>query len=279
MSQNTRTFTRQELYDLIWSEPVQKLAGQFGLSDVGFAKACKKANIPRPPRGYWAKLAAGQKLTRQPLPARGPGMYNEIVVGGGSHGYYYGWTEDKILEATPVPPTFEDSIEEVAQRVVRLVGRVAIPKMPDRAHRLIKRLLDADEERRQKTLNSRFSFSWEGPIFANPFETRRLRVLNAIITALDLHGMKPSIHGRDARGLGASINDTHVQYTLDATTQQHDRYRGASVESRGASSKLFFQITSCRGEGIRVSWGDTDELKIEKHLDEIVAALACCRFG
>lgn len=44
---------RKELYQRVWSEPVTKLAKEFGLSDVGFAKLCKRNEIPRPPRGYW----------------------------------------------------------------------------------------------------------------------------------------------------------------------------------------------------------------------------------
>lgn len=60
--------TRKELYELVWSEPLTKLAKRFGISDVGFAKACRRANVPVPPRGYWARLAAGQPLDRTPLP-------------------------------------------------------------------------------------------------------------------------------------------------------------------------------------------------------------------
>ena len=69
----SHTFTRQELYDLVWSEPMRTLAGRFELSDIGLAKACKKASIPRPPRGYWNKLAAGKPVSKTPLSARGPG--------------------------------------------------------------------------------------------------------------------------------------------------------------------------------------------------------------
>ena len=46
--------TRQELHDLVWAEPMQKLAPKFGLSDVAVAKACRRAEIPVPERGYWA---------------------------------------------------------------------------------------------------------------------------------------------------------------------------------------------------------------------------------
>ncbi len=61
-------YSRQELYDLVWSTPASKLAGEFGISDVAIAKRCKKLNVPRPSLGYWAKVAAGQTLPKTPLP-------------------------------------------------------------------------------------------------------------------------------------------------------------------------------------------------------------------
>ncbi len=62
------TITREELYEEVWSTPVSRLAPKYNLSDVGFAKLCRRSNIPLPPRGYWAKLEAGQKIQRTPLP-------------------------------------------------------------------------------------------------------------------------------------------------------------------------------------------------------------------
>ena len=56
------TLTRQELYDLVWSTPMTKLAESFGLSDVGLAKICDRHRVPTPPRGYWAKKDAGKKV-------------------------------------------------------------------------------------------------------------------------------------------------------------------------------------------------------------------------
>jgi hypothetical protein len=47
---------------------VSKLAPQFGLSDVGLAKLCRRHSIPLPPRGHWAKLSAGRPTTKIPLP-------------------------------------------------------------------------------------------------------------------------------------------------------------------------------------------------------------------
>ena len=68
---NTRPiseYSRQELYDLIWSTPAVKLATDFGISNVAIAKRCKHRSVPRPPRGYWAKVAAGRKPRKTPLP-------------------------------------------------------------------------------------------------------------------------------------------------------------------------------------------------------------------
>ena len=37
------------------------LAQEFGISDRGLAKVCGRHRIPVPPRGYWAKVAAGER--------------------------------------------------------------------------------------------------------------------------------------------------------------------------------------------------------------------------
>ncbi len=40
------------------------------MTDVALAKACKQLQIPKPPRGYWAKKEAGLRVpAKPPLPA------------------------------------------------------------------------------------------------------------------------------------------------------------------------------------------------------------------
>lgn len=50
-----QTITREDLYRLVWEKPMNKLAKEFGLSDVGLAKICTRLGVPRPPQGYWIK--------------------------------------------------------------------------------------------------------------------------------------------------------------------------------------------------------------------------------
>ena len=62
------TINRQDLYNLVWSKPVVKIAKDFGISDVAVGKICKKMNIPKPGLGYWAKKEFGKKTKVTPLP-------------------------------------------------------------------------------------------------------------------------------------------------------------------------------------------------------------------
>jgi hypothetical protein len=66
--------TRKELYDLVWSEPMTKLAERFGISSVALAKNCRKMQIPVPPRGYWARKAAGRSVIAIRLPLAAAGL-------------------------------------------------------------------------------------------------------------------------------------------------------------------------------------------------------------
>lgn len=60
---------RSELYERVWSVPMYKLAKEYGISGVGLAKLCRRHSVPVPPRGHWAKLQAGKRSPRLPLPA------------------------------------------------------------------------------------------------------------------------------------------------------------------------------------------------------------------
>lgn len=48
--------TRKELYELIWKEPVTKVAEKLGVPAPLLRKYCQQLNIPTPSSGYWSKL-------------------------------------------------------------------------------------------------------------------------------------------------------------------------------------------------------------------------------
>lgn len=56
-----------------------KVAPTLGLSDVGLAKICRKYDIPRPPVGYWAKIAHGKDVERIDLPELDDEDLSEVI--------------------------------------------------------------------------------------------------------------------------------------------------------------------------------------------------------
>lgn len=65
--------TREALYDLVWSEPMLKVAARFNVSSSYMARVCASLNVPRPERGYWAKMAVGKAPPKPGLPDPRPG--------------------------------------------------------------------------------------------------------------------------------------------------------------------------------------------------------------
>ena len=64
-----KDLSREELFVLVWEKPASEVAAELGFSGVALGKLCKRLQVPKPPRGYWAKVQAGKKPRRPPLKA------------------------------------------------------------------------------------------------------------------------------------------------------------------------------------------------------------------
>jgi hypothetical protein len=64
--------TREDLYAECWAEPMTKIAARHGVSLSFMARICNRMNVPRPRRGYWAKLAVGKASAKPNLPPPRP---------------------------------------------------------------------------------------------------------------------------------------------------------------------------------------------------------------
>jgi hypothetical protein len=69
MTFRDRTLTRADLYEKVWTTPMRTLAKEFGFSDVGLAKLCRRHNIPTPGLGHWRLVETGHTPSRVPLPS------------------------------------------------------------------------------------------------------------------------------------------------------------------------------------------------------------------
>jgi hypothetical protein len=213
----THRFTRRELYELVWSQPMRTVAASVGISDVALAKHCRKARIPVPERGYWARKSAGKPTIKRPLPPRFPGENDHLEFGATSY-WNPNWRAAVLSEPVPPPPHFDEPIETVADRVRRMVGKVACPRALTSRHPLIATLLDQEEKQRVEF--PRFRINWNGAQHDSALQMRRFRILNAIFSSLERLGCKPMIgtaqyRPEDERDLGARIGNQTVHFSLE----------------------------------------------------------------
>lgn len=263
--------TRTALYELVWSEPMTTLAARFGISDVALKKVCTKADIPVPPRGYWAKYRAGRRTTRAPLPPRAPGMDEEIAIGRQRH-YGLGWTEQELLGPLPVSPSFDEPIEAVRERARKAIGRAKVPRDLSTPHPAIARLLRTDEKRKEEARNSPFALSWRRPLFDTPLERRKLRILSGLFSALARMGGRGSIGPSETERIVVSVHRQHV-YLRFTTVPARRRTSSAKVAAERPSNRLQLSILSGSDERVVVSWQDGEAGRLESRLGDIAAEI------
>ena len=268
----TKSLSRQQLYELVWSEPVSKIAPRFQVSDVWLSKLCRKHDIPQPPRGYWAKLAAGKKVSKFPLLPRGIGMPDVLTIGADAYYRHTRADEDELIasEIGP-PPSFEEPIEELTAKVAKMVGKITVPRDLSRAHTAIAALLAADEPRRQKYLASSYRSPWDAPFFDSAFEKRRLRVMNALIVPLAKLGTKPLLKGKDPGDFTFTVGEQHFTMSVDEPNYQRSGWRTDKDLGKPASTRLRIARSSY-SSGIKRSWEDRDTSRVEDNLTEVVVS-------
>ncbi len=136
-----RIYQRDKLYEEVWAEPMIKVAGRYGVSDVALKKTCKKLDVPVPGRGYWAKIKAGQKIKKTPL------------------GKHKG--NDKIVVMAPTPDKSEMKImktdllsfmpEEQRDAILSYCKTLIIPTTLEKPHSMIRATLQYKRSRKDST--------------------------------------------------------------------------------------------------------------------------------
>lgn len=71
-------FSREELFERVWSTPLLALAKEVGVSDVALGKTCRRYDIPLPGRGYWAQDAS-VRPARSALPKPRDARHDRIT--------------------------------------------------------------------------------------------------------------------------------------------------------------------------------------------------------
>lgn len=259
------TLTRKELYDLIWSTPMSRLAKRFGISDVGLAKICRRQKIPRPARGHWAKLEAGKNVRRTPL-FQAKGQHLQAVV--------IARTPDLIEAEYFLPDTRErleaEQLPESKIEVLEQIGR----RQP-----LVKATFE-ELRRRQGKDDGRIS-PWGEVlnVFVSPASLDRAeRILSALVKALKARSIEVTVEEHlDHHRTVAVIGGQPVAFRLWEPLQQvraepSDDPLSTRKYDLAPTAVLCLEISDYL-PGRRRSWRATGRTPLERWLNRFVIGL------
>jgi hypothetical protein len=267
----TFTLTREQLYDLVWSEPMQRLAKQIGISDVAIAKHCRKLGVPVPERGYWNKLQARKPVTKTALPERDLVTINLVTISG----TLTPELKSRIKGEPGIAVPSGESIEALAERLRKRLGHVTVPRKFSREHPTIAPLLRKDEKLRQEAANSHYHFPWNQPKFDTPFERRRLLFLNGLFLGFAKVGGRGWIRGNDARELAIYMGAASVSFQLEGPAQGRTTRPSSSTPSEaGEPMRLTISTAHSAPSGMPFAWRDEDGCKLEQQLTDVIVGMA-----
>jgi len=248
------TWNREELYKDVWEQPLTKLQAKYGVSNVAIGKACRKLKVPLPGRGYWAKLAAGHKVKRMPLPE-----FEDAPV-----------VHRMKIEATP-KPTIDSSDPELAEiakvRSQPLAVRTDQHKLVESSAGLLRRTRTDDYGRtipptERPCVDIRVS---------KELLDRALPLMNTIVFALEENGFPVKT---EQASTSAHIFEQDIKFAIreDLKVKERQTANGLShIYERSGS--LVFEISEYSPEKCRKRWADGKRQRVEEMLSQCVAGL------
>ncbi len=268
---------RQALYQRVWSEPVSKLSKEYGLSGVGFAKLCKRNDIPHPPRGFWAKKVAGYKTVALPLPR--PSEDWEIKI----------TPHETAIQDPDLRTEAEKKLTEAAQAMPILVAeslRGAHELVAQSFHVL--KFADKDQYGLLKVPSKGCLDIW----VSKDSLQRALLIMDALIKTFESRGFKVKMAGKDVEGTIVELMGTNVSFGISECLIakkeevddngdikgryefQHSKFQSKTVPS----GELRLEIDPhsayySRSSGQRRKWSDGQRGRIETYLNQFVVGV------
>ena len=265
----TISLTRKQLHDLVWAEPMMRLAKRYGVSDVALAKTCRKHDIPRPPRGYWVKKSVGKPTKKTPLPRPN----DETTI--------------RLQDPETVgisSPELNNEVKEKTAAESKPESKIEVAENLRAAHSLVSQARQ-EFEGAEKDEHGFLIPPRESPLHIRVSKAslrRALLIMDTLLKALDKRGHEvtsgPSVEILDVK-LGFSI--TEQLETKKKQPEDHDlngRYsfghsRYDVVRVPSGRLELHIDADSYWGDGCRRTWRDTKKQTIENRLNQFVAGM------
>lgn len=246
------SLTREELYELVWSMPVTKLAEKLGVSDVAVIKRCDKLAVPRPSRGYWAKLEHGKIEKKPELPPLLPSPTEQFAQ----------QARTPIAGSTALPTT-EMPLHSLAEQFLAALKKTSLSYDKQRVHLEEREFPKAEISKAQAP--------------------RAAQAFHALLMLVEPRGVifKKSRSKYDGGCFRKGNDDLHFKIEEELVEKPEKLGRRSNSyaswqreENKVASGKLTFTLNSERyGRGTEKKWSENEKTPLETIVPDMAKAI------
>lgn len=260
------TVTRADLFEQVWARPMVKVAADYRVSATALVKACRKAEIPVPPQGYWNKLQFGKPVPKQPsLPAVSQGQPASITI-----------------QPSNPPPGMDPVVDERAAEEKRPENRIQVQEQLRHPHTVVQDVVAALSKapRDDRGMHSTKDLPSVLTVRVSPaLKVRALRILDAFVKSLETRGFAVT-------GEGVLIEGHRVPLSMEekADRSPHTISSKELAESRGYFGRkppmwdyfpsgilcLYTDAYVWWRKDLRKRWSEGRTTKLEDMLNDIV---------
>lgn len=254
---------RRQLFELLWTTPVKKIAKDHGVRPADVTRAADKAAIPRPPNGYWTQLEYGKGCPRPPLPEveqKAPGM---------------------IDLAAPKTPYRGGRPKSVARPGITEVSGKAQNFKPTKRHKLVAQTERALRDRRPMNAYGLLEPDWKVPAFnlrvCPESVNRTLAFLDKLITSAEAAGVRVVENKvKESPKFVFLTQDEIIPFRVVERVKREEKPGGSlwTHYQYLSTGVLELQFERIYGGACRWIWGDGRNQRIEDLVPDIIAATA-----
>jgi len=268
---------RNELYELVWTTPITKLAKEYGLSDVGLSKLCKRHLIPTPERGYWAKKQHNRIL---------PKKTKLLSLS----------TKNKQLEQIVITPKIvteysDGEVDEISAYEKRDENKVSVDYSTELTHPVVIRTaksLNSAKPCENGALKPKAKNCLDIKVTRKSID-RAMHIMDAILNAFEHRGIKVCrkyYKYNDKQVLAFELNETQIEISLIETIQRRRHLKSAEEIAKikrdpyyryklpqydyTPTGKLTVKMENIWGYKGRKSWSDAKIQRLDNCLKDFL---------
>lgn len=285
----TVSVSRVDMFERVWSTPLLQLAREIGVSDVALGKACRRAKIPLPGRGYWAKDPKGRRQPKLPE----------------NHDAFHETLRFRVLDldaaealaasrkSMPRSAAGNDQADDVGQP-----EPIVVPAALDAPHSLVARTLEL--ARKAEVFEGRLVLdrkeALQMRVSADTLD-RALRILDTLIKESERRGCSWTVTKEgtttvtyEGEPMKVELKERFTRREIPPPPPPAPRARRPAWQATYepayyprhewvSTGELTFLIDERGGSGARRNWMDAKRTLIEAKLDSILDGLASMAAG